>query len=144
MSKREFKYSKFFEPRKYRYLILFIVFVLLGQDLLLELPVLFHKLQAVRFKGEASGKIVQVTPKKVIRQTLSGSRFITTGYDVSFSFKVGKKEYRGSTFVPNGTTQYTSTYKHLFNSSTIRVKYELENPNINTVELPYEDTFLSM
>ena len=144
MSKREFRYSKFFEPKKYRYLILMVVFILLGQDLILELPVLFNKLQAVRFKGEAIGKIEKIKPQRIIRQTLTGNRTITTGYEISYTFSVNDIKYQGKTFIPNGTTQYASTFRHLYNSDKITVKYNPENPSINTIDLPYEDTFLSM
>ncbi len=144
MSKRAFKYSKFFDPSKYRYLILLVVFLILGQDLILELPVLFHKLQAVQFKGKAEGKIEKVVPKKIIRQTLTGNRTIITGYKVDFSFVVNGKTYKGNAYIPNGTTQYASTFRVLFNNELIIVKYDPDDPSTNTIELPYEDIFLSM
>lgn len=145
MSKEvKIRYSKFFRPEKYKYPILFVVFIFLGQDLLLELPVIFQKLRAVNFKGVTEGKIESVTPKKVLRQTLTGNRLIIEGYHVTYTYEVDDKIYKGETYLPNGTTQYASTYQSLKTQKPLKVKYNLNQPEKSTLDMPYDDVFLSM
>jgi|GEM_PF-3922048 len=138
------RYSKFFRPEKYKYPILFVVFIFLGQDLLLELPVIFQRLRAVNFKGVTEGKIDSVNPKKVIRQTLTGNRLIIEGYHVAYTYEVEDKIYKGEVYIANGTTQYASTYQSLSTEKTLTVKYDIKQPEKSTLDMPYEDAFLSM
>ncbi|MEM1136577.1 MAG: hypothetical protein AAGI07_12125 [Bacteroidota bacterium] len=139
------KYSKFFETTRYKYLIIFLIFPLLAQDLILELPVFFQQFQIRKMKGIVKGKVVEVTPERTLRQTLTGNRIIVKGYHVKYSYSFKGKYFLGETYLANGTTQYVNLHRTLFeNGEEINIRFDLQNPEKSMIETGYEDIFLSM
>ena len=139
------KYSKFFKSNRFRYLLLFLLFPLLAQDLLIELPVLIQQSRADNLKGTTEGEIEAVIPDRTMLQTVDGNKVVLVGYKVKYSYKIGNKTFFAEAYINNGTTQHSNIQRVLYDQQkTVNVKYNPLKPEISTIETSYKDIFLSM
>ena len=91
--------------------------------------------KAKRYSGETTGIVYEITPKKIMAQTTTGTEQTTTGYVVKFRYTVNSKEYEQQEYILNKNSNY-NLIKLIYNNlgkDNFTIRYLPSDPKKSTI-----------